>query len=155
MPHDCAERVVVPKSSAWTNYVWSILMDWTAPHLTTLRFFRTDDLNFYFADFDSATDTVRIGKVVAGVTTILASGTTDLSVPARRGVLIQALRIAGPANQIDVYVDADLVVSSIGDNAHEKGSVEVYLDAGSADGSAVINRTEVYEVPLTIVHLGP
>lgn len=153
-PPGAAERVETPQSHAWTEYIWSAVMDWSATHLTTMRFYWQDPTHHYFADFTSATGTVRIGKRDGAVTTILATGLTDLSVPAVRGVRIECIN-APVGRQIRVYVDGELAVEHSGDTRYDEGTIEVELDVTTPTRALTLCRTELYRVPLTIEHLGP
>ena len=152
------ERVSVPKASAWSRYVWKTILAWDLPGPIELRFYVQDDSNFYAVRL-TPPGLVEIVAVIGGTETDILTDPhyPDLRTPARRAVRVE-VDSADSVNEIRVYVDGDLAGRSEGDSSLAWGTVEVYYgtDPGThPEGAVVLNRTELFCLPLSVEWIGP
>lgn len=150
------EGAAPPLASTWAQYHVSAVIDWLASQEAVLRFYVLDDSNYYFARF-APPGTVEIGKVILGVSTVLATtAVVDLSTPAPRGIRVNVEEDNVGVNQIDVWVDGDLVLSHHGDSDRRSGAIEFEATSAPVGGAGfILQRVELFTHPLTVLHLTP
>lgn len=143
------EAIDVPKAAAWTGYSIRFIVRFTAAATLIVRFYVQDADNYYWLKLKTP-DTIEFGKVVGGVSALIASNNAaDLAVPAARGVVVQ-VEDNGGANQVRVLLDTEEALLDASDATFGAGAV--HFEAGA--GTFSVHRVEVYEDPLAIVVLG-
>lgn len=141
------ESIDAPAARTWTRYVLTFVVGMLADATFRVRFYVRGDLSYYCADL-TAPGEVVLRKVLAGVSTTLATGTADLTAPAPRGVRVEVDAAGGP-NAIRVYVDNVLAVEHTSDSDLSAGGVEFECVAGAAS----LHRVELFQNPLAITIL--
>jgi phage tail-like protein len=143
---DSSVYVNLDGASSWQNYVVTFRVKSAA---AMVQFYRTGDGDNYYVTLEAASNVVRLGKHLAGTATVLATvSLTPFNIFVSAD-LFYALRVEvtpeANSNRIQVYVDANLVVSAL-DASHAQGSIAV---VGSYATSTELDEVELFFNPMT------
>jgi|GEM_PF-4716190 len=117
-----------------------------------VRFYYTDENNFYAVRLDPTGPSVKLDKVTGGVRTTLDTSTlsvfyTDLFY----FIHVQTDDVSGPGHQIKYHLSGNLL-GSIVDSDHTSGKLAVAAETGQ---TLTLTLVDMYQNPLESTRIGP
>lgn len=117
-----------------------------------VRFYYTDENNFYAVRVDPTVPSVKLDKVTGGVRSTLDSSTlaafyTDTFYM----VHVQTDNVSGPGHQIRCQLDGNLMCEAV-DSDHTAGKLAVAAETGQ---TLTLTLADMYQDPLESTRIGP
>lgn len=117
-------------------------------------FCHTDPSNTYYWAMDTFSNTLEVGKLVAGVPTVLASAPLagiplTLFADVFYGIRVEAIDIGGGTTQIKLFIDNIEVINTT-DTEYSTGNLGMFSRAGAI---AEFDEIEMFQHPLELVEV--